>query len=261
MTTTAVEPIRDDRASIDKAFSLLSTLSEHGGCALGVSELARRTQLSKSTAFRVLGMLERNAMVERVGAKYRLGTRLHELGKSVYAPGQDRIRDLLLPFLADLYEITRHTAHVASLHGTDVVYLAKLYGHRTAATPSRIGARLPAHCTAVGKVLLAYDPAATTDALSTQLHRLTRHSICDTETLATELAQVRRDGVALDQEESQVGVICVAAPVMGQSGRPLVAMSVCAPRGTDMRPLTASLRRVCASASQAMSRSGLARSA
>ena len=62
MTITAVEPIRDDRAAIDKAFSLLSTLGEHSASPLGVSELARRTQLSKSTAFRVLGMRERNAM-------------------------------------------------------------------------------------------------------------------------------------------------------------------------------------------------------
>jgi IclR family transcriptional regulator, KDG regulon repressor len=261
MTTTAVEPIRDDRAAIDKAFSLLSALGEYGSWGLGVSELARRAQLSKSTAFRVLGMLERNAMVERVGTKYRLGARLHELGKSVYAPGQDRIRDLLLPFLADLYEMTRHTVHLASLHGTDVVYLAKLYGHRTVAAPSRIGARLPAHCTAVGKVLLAYDPAAATEALSTPLHRLTHHSICDADELAAELVRVRRDGVAVDHEESQPGLACVAAPVMGRYGRPLAAMSVCAPAGIDMQPLTTSLRRVCASASQAMSRSGLARSA
>jgi IclR family transcriptional regulator, KDG regulon repressor len=69
MSTTAVEPIRDDRAAIDKAICLLSALGEYGGWGLGVSELARRSQLSKSTAFRVLGMLERNAMVERVGAK------------------------------------------------------------------------------------------------------------------------------------------------------------------------------------------------
>jgi IclR family transcriptional regulator, KDG regulon repressor len=261
MTTTALAPIRDDRAAIDKAFCLLSSLGEHGSWGLGVSELARRAELSKSTAFRVLGMLERNAMVERVGTKYRLGARLHELGESVYAPGQDRIRDLLLPFLADLYEITRHTVHLASLHGTDVVYLAKLYGHRSAAAPSRIGARLPAHCTAVGKVLLAYDPAAATEALSSPLDRLTRHSICDADALAAELMRVRQDGIAVDQEESQPGLICVAAPVLGHYGRPLAAMSVCAPGGTDMRPVTASLRRVCASASQAMSRSGRARSA
>jgi len=71
MTITAVEPIRDDRAAIDKAFSLLSTLGEHSASPLGVSELARRTQLSKSTAFRVLGMLERNAVGECIPALRR----------------------------------------------------------------------------------------------------------------------------------------------------------------------------------------------
>jgi DNA-binding IclR family transcriptional regulator len=259
MTITAVEPIRDDRAAIDKAFSLLSTLGEHSASPLGVSELARRTQLSKSTAFRVLGMLERNAMVERVGAKYRLGARLHELGSSVYAPGHERLRDLLLPFLVDLFEATRRTVHLASLHGSDVVYLAKLYGHGTAAAPSRIGSRLPAHCTAVGKVLLAYDAKAATAALATPLIGLTPRSICEPDSLAAELTRVRRDGVAMDHEESRLGLTCVAAPVMGRSGRPLAAMSVSAPLGTDMRPVTASLRRVCASASQALSRSPVAR--
>jgi IclR family transcriptional regulator, KDG regulon repressor len=261
MTTTVVEPIRDDRAAIDKAFSLLSALGEYGGWGLGVSELARRAQLSKSTAFRVLGMLERNAMVERVGAKYRLGVRLHELGMNVYAPGQEWLRDLLLPFLADLYESTRHTVHLASLHGTDVVYLAKLYGHRTVAAPSRIGDRLPANCTAVGKVLLAYDAEAATVALSMPLRRLTPRSICEPTALAAELMRVRREGVAVDDEESRLGLACVAAPVMGRSGRPLAAMSVSGSIGTDMRPLTASLRRVCASASQVISRSRLPRSA
>lgn len=73
MTMTIVEPARDDRAAIDKAFSLLVAFGSDAATGLGVSELARRTRLSKSTAFRVLGMLERNAMVERVGKNYRLG--------------------------------------------------------------------------------------------------------------------------------------------------------------------------------------------
>jgi len=75
----------------------------------------------------------------------------------VYAPGHDQLRDLLIPELTELFQATGETVHLAVLHGSDVVYLAKLYGRRQVRSPSRIGGRAPAHCTAVGKALLAYD--------------------------------------------------------------------------------------------------------
>ena len=149
MTVSITEQGRDDRAAVDKAISLLVSFGHHGSGGVGVTELARRARLSKSTAFRVLGLLERNGVVERVGRNYRLGARLHELGRTVYPPDHDRVRDLLIPFLTDLYELTHETVYVAALHGGDVVYLAKLHGHRPAFEPSRIGVRMPAHCSAV----------------------------------------------------------------------------------------------------------------
>jgi IclR family KDG regulon transcriptional repressor len=261
MTMAVIETARDDRAAIDKAFSLLVAFGDDASTGLGVSELARRTSLSKSTAFRVLGMLERNAMVERVGKNYRLGSRLHQLGRAVYAPGHDRLRDVLLPYLTELFETTKSTVHLATLHGTDVLYLAKLYGHRTVAAPSRIGGLLPATCTSIGKVLLAYDPDASGTALVGPLTRLTAHSIVDPDALAEELTAIRRQGVATDYEESRLGVQCVASPVLNRGGKPIAALSVSAPKGTDMRPLNAALRRICASAAQGVSRSDLARSA
>lgn len=261
MTITVVEPVRDARAAIDKAFSLLVAFGSDASGGLGVSELARRTRLSKSTAFRVLGMLERNAMVERVGTNYRLGARLHDLGRAASSPGHERLRDVLLPYLTELFEMTRHTVHLAVLDSTDVVYLAKLYGHRTVAAPSRIGGRLPSSCTGVGKVLLAYDPDTVAAVVAAPLPQLTPRSIADPVTLVAELASIRRDGVATDNEESRVGVQCVAAPVLARNGRPLAAMSVSAPRGVDMSPFVISLRRVCASAARELSRSGLARTA
>jgi IclR family transcriptional regulator, KDG regulon repressor len=261
MTVAVMETMRDDRAAIDKAFSLLVAFGDDASTGLGVSELARRTSLSKSTAFRVLGMLERNAMVERIGTSYRLGSRLHDLGRAVYAPGHDRLRDVLLPYLTELFEATRHTVHLATLHGTDVLYLAKLYGHRTVTAPSRIGGRLPATCTSIGKVLLAYDPDAAAAALAAPLSRLTPRSIVDPAVLGQELSAIRREGVATDIEESRIGVQCVAAPVLGRNGRPMAALSVSAPIGTDMRPLTAALRRLCACAAQGLNRSELVRSA
>jgi IclR family transcriptional regulator, KDG regulon repressor len=250
MAVAVVEPPRDGRAAVDKAFSLLVAFGDDAGTGLGVSELARRANLNKSTAFRVLGLLERNAMVERVGTSYRLGSRLHELGRAVYAPTTDRLRDVLLPYLTDLFQATRHTVHLATLHGTDVLYLAKLYGHRTAGAPSRIGGRLPATCTSIGKAMLAYDTTRAELALTRPLARLTAHSIADPDVLAAQLVAVRRDGIATDYEESRIGLHCVAAPVLARSGKPIAALSVSVPKGTDVGPITATLRRLCASAAQ-----------
>ncbi|HJQ45101.1 MAG TPA: IclR family transcriptional regulator [Amycolatopsis sp.] len=254
MTSTVAEPTRDDRAAVEKAISLLVAFGEDATSGLGVSELARRAQLSKSTAFRVLGMLERNGVVERSGRGYRLGERLHQLGRAVYAPGHERVRDLLLPFLTELYEATRQTVHLAALHGTDVFYLAKLYGHRAVPAPSRIGGRLPAHCTAVGKVLLAYDLGAAEAALSAPLPAVTARTVTDPVDLAAELAGIRSHGVAFDDEESRLGLSCVAAPVFS-SGHAVAALSVAGHRGVfDPRKASGELRRIAAAASQAAHR-------
>lgn len=253
MTASMVEHGRDARAAIDKAISLLVSFGDHASSGLGVSELARRAQLSKSTAFRVLGMLERNGVVERIGTNYRLGARLHHLGLSVYAPGHERIRDLLIPFLTDLYEHTHETVHLATLHGSEVIYLAKLYGHRPVPSPSRVGGRMPAHCTAVGKVLLAYDADAATEALANPLRSFTGHTITDPRALAAELDRIRRAGIAFDDEESQPGLSCVAVPVRDPGGRPVAALSVAGVTGRiDAQRHARTLRRVAAAAAQAV---------
>ncbi|MGQ4618839.1 IclR family transcriptional regulator domain-containing protein [Nocardia sp. R7R-8] len=255
MTTSVAEPVRDDRAAVDKAISLLIALAEQASTGVGVSELARRTGLSKSTAFRVLGLLERNGVVERVGTAYRLGARLHQLGRAVYSPEHERLRDLLLPFLTDLYELTRHTVHLGVLHGTDVVYLAKLYGHHTTAAPSRIGGRLPAHSTAIGKILLAYQPTAAHFALPEPLPALTTHTITDPKYLIEELAATRRTGLAIDRQESRIGLTCLAGPILDRRGRAVAAFSVSGAHGRlDSPRLGPILRQVCASASRAIPR-------
>jgi DNA-binding IclR family transcriptional regulator len=244
---------RDDRAVVDKAVSLLACFGDAGG-DLGVSELARRAGLSKSTAFRLLGMLERNGVVDRVGRRYRLGGWLHELRDRVHA-AHEQLRDTLIPFLTDLYELTHETVNLAALHGTDAVYLAKLYGHRHVPSPSRIGAGFPAHCTAVGKVLLAYDDAALREVLRSDLRSLTPNTIIDPGRLAIELASVRRVGVAYDREESTFGLSCVAVPVLGRAGRAVAAISVSVPTSRlNPRGQALVLRQVSAAATQRLKR-------
>lgn len=243
----------DQRTAVDKALSLLGAFGGDASRGVGVSELARRAKLTKSTAFRLLGMLERNGVVERAGSDYRLGRRLHELGTQVFAPGQDAIRDLLTPFLADLYEMTHETVHLAILHGTHVVYLNKLYGHRAARAPSRVNGAVPAYCTAVGKTLLAFDHAATQETITRGLRRLTERTVDDPATLITHLADVRASGIAFDDEECVRGLSCVAAPVLGPNGRPVAALSVAGATGRfDPRAHAAALRRVAYAASRAV---------
>ena len=248
MTTPST---RDDRAAIDKAVSLLACFTDNGPHGGGVSELARRSGLSKSTAYRVLGVLERNAVIERVGTNYRLGDRLYELGGEIYAPGQTELRDLLIPFLTDLYTTTRETVHLAALYGTDVVYLGKLYSHRHLPSPARIGHRIPAHCTAVGKAMLAYESDTTEAVLAGPLRRYTDHTIVDPVTLAAELSSIRRLGIAVENGEVQRGLSCVAIPILGPSGYPVAALSVSGPTDRlDIRTHAATLRRVASHAAR-----------
>lgn len=230
---------RDDRAAVDKAISLLTSFGPQAASGLGVSELARRASLSKSTAFRVLGMLERNGVVERIGSDYRLGARLHELGRAAYA-GHDRTRDRLIPFLTDLYEATRETVHLAALHGVDVVCLAKIYGHRQRSVSSGLGGRMPAYTTSAGKALLAYDA----DVLE-----LTPHDV------SADLEEVRRLGVAVQRSVGVPGVSSIAAPVFGPSGRPVAALSVSVPQArTDRRSVERSLRQITGAATRQLRR-------
>ena len=174
------------------------------------------------------------------------------------ASDEDQIRDVLTPFGADLYELTHQTVHLAALHGSDVVYIGKLYGHRRIPAPSAVGTRVPAHCTALGKVLLAFDPDAFDAAISSELPALTERSITDSSALAAQLVRVRRQGVAYDDQEAALGLTAVAAPLFGVGDRAVAALSVSGPVGEfDAPEFDSALRRVARASSHALQRAGV----
>lgn len=244
---------RDDRTAVDKAMSLLNAFGQDSVGGVGVSELARRADLSKSTAFRLLGMLQRNGAVERAGNAYRLGKMILSLGDTQESAAHGRMRDVLTPYLADLYELTKQTVHLAVLQGSDVIYLNKLYGHLQVRSPSRIGGMAPAYCTAVGKVLLAFDPASADEALRSEMSAWTPHTITDPEVLRIELATIRKEHVGFDREEILMGLNCIAAPVMGPAGKPVAALSISGPTGKFIPDSQSEvLRKVCYAASRAV---------
>ncbi|WP_284987908.1 MULTISPECIES: IclR family transcriptional regulator [unclassified Arthrobacter] len=253
MASSVAATARDDRAAVDKAMALLSVFGNDALTGVGVSELARRSDMSKSTAFRVLAMLQRSGAVERAGNAYRLGKLIHALGASNETAAHGRIRDALTPYLADLYEMSRQTVHLAVLVGTDVVYLNKLYGHLQVRSPSRIGGRAPAYCTAVGKVLLSHNPDATEQVLGSEMAAWTPATITDPDAFRAELATIRKANLAFDREEILTGLNCIAAPIMGSDGRPVAAMSVSGPAGKFAPESQASaLRKVCYAAGRAV---------
>jgi DNA-binding IclR family transcriptional regulator len=242
----------DQQTAVDKALVLLKSLAEHDR-EVGVSELARRARLTKSTAFRLLGILQRNELVERVGSNYRLGTQLFDIGNRVYGPTPLLLQERLLPHLADLYELTHETVHLAVLHGTEIVYVNKIHGHRAARSPSRIGARLPAYCTGVGKALLAFDHDAAEAAIEAGLPALTEYTVTDPDRFRAELRRIRQDGIAYDRQEASLGLTCVAVPIMGPVGRPVAALSVAgADHRFDPARFAPALRRVAHEAARAV---------
>jgi DNA-binding IclR family transcriptional regulator len=221
------------RTSVDRALALLGAFENDD--ALGVTELARRADLPKSTAHRLLAVLEQQALISRSGREYRLGLKLFELGCRVSASDMSELRDAAIPYLADLYESTRQTVHLAILDRGEVVCVLKLHGSSQRPTPLRIGARMPAHCTAVGKALLAFSPpAAIVQVLQKPLRPCTGNTLVRPRVLIEQLKRIRADGIAFDRQETELGLACAAAPIFDKSGRCAGAISASgAPRTVE----------------------------
>jgi DNA-binding IclR family transcriptional regulator len=193
--------------------------------AVSPAELARRIGLPRSTVHRIVTALAEEGLLERQGARVRLGVRLFEIGQRV--PRQRVLRDAARPYLHDLREATRQTVHLAILEGSEVVYVDILAWPGGPPLPSRVGGRLPSHATGVGKAMLAFSPPETVRALlDGGLPRVSERSTVAPGLLAGELAGIRQTGVAYDREESGPGIVCAASPVLGAGGEVLGALSV-----------------------------------
>jgi DNA-binding IclR family transcriptional regulator len=224
MTAEACTP----SAVIDRISLVLDAFDGPG--RLSLAQVVRRTGLPRSSAHRMLERLVQLRWLRRQGRDYELGMRLVELGS--LAVHQDRLHRAAQPFLHELHRATGLVVHLAVLDGVDVVYLEKIAGGFGAAVPSRIGGRQPAHCTAIGKALLAFsDPGRLDDFDIDLLPRKTRYSISTRRQLTEELKAIRARGVAYERAESVAGFGCVAAPIgdVGQAGEPIAAVSVCGP--------------------------------
>jgi IclR family transcriptional regulator, acetate operon repressor len=208
---------------VGRAALLLDCLA--AGDSPGISELARRSGLAKTTVFRLVHELASGGLVEVTGDGVRLGMRLFELGSSV--PRQRSLREAALPCMRDLHEATGETVHLAVLDGAEVVYIEIRPGRHGQRLPSRVGGRMPAHATGVGKAILAFSPPEVAGGLiAAGLERRTARTIVAAGALRRELARIRDRGISFDREESGPGIVCAASPVFGAGGAVLAALSV-----------------------------------
>lgn len=218
--------------SVDKALAVMELLATERR-PMGLAEISASLGLNMSTLHHILLTLKYRRFIEqdRETKRYLLGLRAFEVGLAA-GEGLD-IGQKAAPFLRQLTAETGESANLAILDGGDIVYVAQSVADRVMKTFTRLGARIPAHCTGVGKVLLADLPAEQVRimAKASGLKRFTANTITDLEDLLKELCQVRQSGYAIDEEEREEGVVCVAAPVCDHTGQVKAAVSVSGPVG------------------------------
>ncbi len=240
--------------SVDRALRLLQVLGERGSGAT-LEEVAGAAGLPKSSTHRTLAALrERRFATQQDDGRYMVGPELLRVAFEFYE--RMDLRVAMRPVLERLHREVNETVHLGVLDGGDVVYLDKLEPSHPIRLNSRIGGRIPAHCTGVGKALLAWT-YPTDEAIRAwieergSLPTRTPRSITSPAALAREMTRIRADGYARDLEESEPGVRCIAAPLFLGGARPRGAISIAAPRerlsAARMRSLAPVLLRVVSS--------------
>lgn len=214
---------------IDRAVGLLRCFSGEQQ-ELSLAELADMTHISRPTAHRLLASLAYHRFVAQDAEtkRYRLGLALFELGNLVLAGF--RPVEIAKPGLERLVSKTGETAHMAVMDDGMATYVAKVEGSFSMRIASSVGLRLPCHCTGLGKALLAYDSDGFEAFYDSEpFLKRTNHTITDLRRLRAEVELIRQRGFALDDEEFEEGLRCIAAPVFDHTGSAIAAVSVSGP--------------------------------
>ena len=216
--------------SVVKAFDLLDHFTLHHP-TWGVRELAQYTGQNKSTIYRMLATLESLGVLrkEQRTDRYTLGLKLFELGHRVQI--QQALVHQTHPALQQVAANIAETVHLGILRSGSVFMVDKVESPKGLKLTSTVGAYSPLHCTSLGKILLAYQPVEVRKSLLSRLELLphTPNTITRKRALQTHLSEVREQAFALDREELELGLICVAVPVFNQANELVAALSAAGP--------------------------------
>lgn len=213
--------------SVERAVRILQCFNVQE--RLGITQIAQKAGLTKSTAFGLVSTLVETGLLEREPgtSQYRLGTELFRLGNRVDAGGRQQIA----AELSALCETLGETVNYMRPEGSDVVYLEKQESSRSVRICTTIGQRLPMYCTAGGKAILAFLPEADRERILAgfRFSAFTENTVLSADALRRELETVQAEGCAYDREELEPGLTCVGVPLRNTAGFPVAAISCSGP--------------------------------
>jgi DNA-binding IclR family transcriptional regulator len=216
---------------LDRAINILEFIGQQRNGEAGLPELSAAMKLHKTTTHRIAHVLESRGLLRRGvdSNRYRLGLHLYDLG--CHALDSVNIRDEARPVMARVARDIGETVHLALLDRAEVLYIERVEAQRSMVMGSKLGARNPVHCTALGKAMLAFCSEAEVEQVLSlcRMEARTRNTITRLPALKRELTIIRDRGFAIDNEEIEEGIRCVAAPILDASDRAVAAMSISGP--------------------------------
>lgn len=215
--------------SVEKAFKILDCFSINDQ-ELGVTELAQKMGTNKSAVYRMLATMEALNVIQQnpENGRYRLGLKLFELGQKV--PINQNFIAKARPYMEALAKQAGETAHLAIYKNQKVYFLDKVVGRHDLQINSQIGSEKPIHCTGLGKIMLAFgEPNYEKVINSLNLDSITKNTITNSKQLISEIDKIKGQGFALDLEENEIGLVCVAVPVFNKRGQFIAAISTSGP--------------------------------
>jgi len=240
----ATRRVGESRSGVARVLAILAVFDQTHR-ALTLSDIARRAELPLTTAHRLVAELDSGRLLmRRPDGAYEIGAQVWHLG--LLAP-QTVLREAALPHLQDLATATGRTVHLAVLEGTRALVLERLAGSRMLPTRHSPGLRLPLHCTAVGKALLAHAPPAVRSEALADLARYTAYTVTDRRVLDRQIEQIRRTGVARSAQEHREGVSSLAVPILDHTGL-VAALGLLAPLSSPRLSSTLGPMRAAAAA-------------
>lgn len=216
--------------SVDRALRILDLFDDHT-TELKITEISHRMMLNKSTVHSLLKTLQQHHYIDQNpdNGKYRLGMKLLERGNAVTSHLD--LRSVAKRYLVAMSVKTGHTLHLVVLDGKEGVYIDKVEGTSATIVYSRIGRRVPVHSSGVGKVLVAFKSEEELKSIlqGYVYKKQTPNTLSNEQDFLKELEEVRRNGYALDREENEPGVCCIAVPVRDYTGNVIAAASLSMP--------------------------------